>query len=557
MKHNNAPTSLESVAPAHVVNKPAKPKQRKLFGRIADAFSPKKAPQNDTAFTSVPEETAAAAGPVTVRQNNYYKKLYRTTIGMRTQEREMLFINSRIIKELIDVLKRYKSQEELYSANRNKALRGTLNTIFAGVSELSVLTGVFLMMLIITLLYNTWRIFRHEKKLVAYSEDAIRFAEEKSAFLANMSHEIRTPLNSIAGFSEQLEQSSLNTVQSGQIKAVRNSAAMLLNVVNQVLDYSKYETGKMIFEDTSFLLDKVLTEVAVSMGILAEQKGLYLRTELKYDKKLFLSGDAFRLRQVIMNLVSNAIKFTKTGEVALHAWTEAAPGGLYTLNVAVNDTGIGISQADLPFIFKEFTQAGSSRKQNRSGTGLGLAISKSIVELQGGKIFVESEPGRGSVFSFNIPFKSGQIIAGENNAAFNEQEVRVFLKNKRVLLAEDNRLNVLLAKTILHKWHMTCEVAYNGKEALNLFENNDYDLILTDIQMPEMGGVELASLVRRASDLNKAKIPILALTANVLSEDHEHYLGAGINAIALKPFLEKDLIHKIQILLSNFSHLTV
>lgn len=541
------------VAPTVTTDTSIKHKKKKLFGRIADAISGKNSAKVDTVYISKSVVTPQDSSVTTDRRTNYYKMLSLANNGMRAQEREMLYINSGIIREILVVLNRYKKEEQGYIASRKRMLRGNLNTIFAGVSELSLLTGIFLSLLILILLYNTWKIFTHEKKLVAYSEDAIRFAEEKSAFLANMSHEIRTPLNSIAGFSEQLEQSSLNAEQSGQIKAVRNSAEMLLNVVNQVLDYSKYETGKMIFDNASFLLDTVLTEVTISMGILAEQKGIHLRSELKYNKTLYLSGDAFRLKQVIMNLVGNAIKFTKKGEVALHAWIEEGPAGIQMLHVAVNDTGMGISQADLPFIFKEFTQAAGSRKEHRSGTGLGLAISKSIVELQGGSITVESELGRGSVFSFTIPFKSGQIIASQQAAAFDEEEVRIFLKNKRVLLAEDNNMNVLLAKTILRKWNISCEVAYNGKEALALFEKNDYDLILTDINMPEMGGVELASLVRQISDQDKANIPILALTANVMVEDHRHYLGSGISAIALKPFFEKELIYKIQFLLKKIT----
>jgi signal transduction histidine kinase/CHASE3 domain sensor protein len=523
------------------------PKRKKLFGRIADAFS-----SNNPAVTAPPKPAAADTVFIpqsTVPNFNYYRKLSKANAGMKNKEREMLYINSGIIHELIIVLERFKMEERRYNLLRKKELRGTIYTIFSDFSKLSALALILLILLVLTVLYNIYKIFRHEKQMVHYSAEASLFAAEKSTFLANMSHEIRTPLNSIAGFAEQLEQSKLSKEQYEQINAVRNSADMLLNVVNQVLDFSKYETGKMNFDSTSFLLNKVISEITVSMGILAEQKGLHLRTELSYQSDLHLAGDAFRLRQVMINLVGNAIKFTTTGEVVLKVWTTELLANVYNLHVAVKDTGMGISETQLPFIFKKFTQVGANIKQNRTGTGLGLAISKSIVELQGGKIFVESELNKGSVFSFNIPFKLGRSLLLENKTTFDEKEARLFLKNKHVLLVDDNSINIMLAKTILHKWNLTCEIAYNGREALSIFEKNEFDLVLTDIQMPEMNGVELAACIRQVPDQDKANIPILAITANVTKEDHEEYLESGINAIALKPFFERELIQKIEAVL--------
>jgi signal transduction histidine kinase len=534
----------------------AEPKRKKLLGRIADAFSrskPAKAGQITTPQAeSAKTDTIYIAGGTANRYNSNNRKLIAANTGMRNKEREMLFVNSGIIQELIVVLKRYKNEEQNYVALNKKELRSTLHKVFSGFSELSLLTGTILVLLLVTLLYNLWKVFRHQRRMVKHGAEASRVATEKSTFLANMSHEIRTPLNSIVGFAEQLEQSQLNTQQSGQIKAVRSSADMLLSVVNQVLDFSKYETGKMNFDQDSFRLNNVVTEVRRAMNVLAEQKQLTLTTELLYDEEICLSGDAFRLRQVLMNLIGNAIKFTNSGKVALKVWTTLIDDYTHKLHVVVEDTGIGINPTQLPFIFKEFTQAGSNQKQNRSGTGLGLAISKSIVELQGGEITAQSEAGKGSVFAFTIPFQLGENVALKNETEFNEEEIRAFLKNKRILLAEDNSINVLLAKTILHKWDINCEVAYNGKEALSLFEKNTYDLVLTDIQMPEMGGVELASRIRQTTDQEKAKIPILAITANVTKEDHVYYLGNGINEIALKPFFEKELIDKIGSVLKSF-----
>ncbi|MES2458638.1 MAG: ATP-binding protein [Bacteroidota bacterium] len=547
-------TTLSVPAHTPVLDTVIVPKKKSFFGKIAGLFSKKKADEQDTLLVASSAATSASV-PMKPAQNksypNYYKKLLKASVDMQHKEREMLLINSGIIQELITVLKRYKAEEQQYVASKRTELRGTLETVFLGVTELSALTAVLVGLLLITLFYNLWKIFRHDRRIIAYSEEATQFAAEKTAFLANMSHEIRTPLNAIRGFAEQLEHSELNPEQEGQIKAVRSSADMLLNVVNQVLDFSKYEIGKMQFDHSTFLVNKVMSDITISMGMLAKQKDIKLWSELNYDQSLHLCGDAFRLRQVIMNLVGNAIKFTKEGEVVLKVSLTEDEGQDPILNVAVQDTGVGIKEAELPLIFKEFTQAGSDRKQQLAGTGLGLAISKSIVEQQGGTIQVTSELGKGSIFSFSIPFKSVKVVEIEKDRVVDEQELGEVLKDKRILLAEDNAMNVMLAKTILRKWHMVCDVAYNGREALTLFEKNDYDLILTDIHMPEMGGVELTTLIRQARDKEKASVPILALTASVMQEDHDLYMGCGINAIASKPFLEKELIQKIDLVIRS------
>lgn len=519
-------------------------KRKGLVGRIFGLFK-KQTPDTliQLANAEVVVPTASTGKPEVAA--NYYKKLYVANAQMQRKEREALMLNSGIIQELVGVLKRYKTEEQRYLNLKKSELSDNINVIFAGITQLSFVTVGLILALLLALFYNLWHLFRRDKKLIAYSEATNRLANEKSAFLANMSHEIRTPLNSIRGFSELLEKSALNEEQIAQIGAIRSSAEMLLNVVNQVLDLSKLETGKMQFDQSSFLVNKAITEITYSMRVLAAQKGLQLKSEFKCNHELYLCGDAFRLKQVMMNLIGNAIKFTNVGEVLLRVWVTTEEDDIQNLHVSIKDTGVGISEAELPFIFKEFTQAGTDRKQQLAGTGLGLAISKSIVEQQGGQISVASELGKGTTFIFNIPFKKAAIVELQSEIKFDEAAVENALENKRILLAEDNSMNVMLAKTILNKWKMVCDVAYNGVEALRLVEKNDYDLILTDIHMPEMNGVELSTRVRQIDDKAKSSTPILALTASVIKEEHDLYLGSGINAIASKPFLERELIYKI------------
>ena len=227
------------------------------------------------------------------------------------------------------------------------------------------------------------------------------------------------------------------------------------------------------------------------------------------------------------------------------------------LCVTVSDTGLGIDKNDLPYIFDEFSQVATAQKMTRhKGTGLGLAICKKIVELQGGSIGVDSKLGQGSAFSFELPLIQCQRDEISSAQFFSDELMVELVKDKKVLFAEDNQLNVLLGTTILKKWKIKYDVAYNGLDALELFKKNDYDVILTDIQMPEMNGIELTEQIRKDTDLNKATTPIMALTANVMKEDRDIYLNAGINDVVLKPFLEKNLVEKIAMSIHNNINVT-
>lgn len=291
---------------------------------------------------------------------------------------------------------------------------------------------------------------------------------------------------------------------------------------------------------------------------MAINKNIGLENEMNFDRSLWLTGDRLRLKQVVMNLLTNAIKFTSSGQVTLKIQFVAEDKKKGILKIQVEDTGIGIAKEDLDYIFDEFSQVYAPSKNKQQGTGLGLAICKKIVELQGGKIHVNSAVGKGSVFSFEIPYvisdkkeeedaiTAEKVKSEENNSTYDAQNLQdLHLDGKRILLVDDNKMNILLAQTVLKKWKMQYDSASDGKEALELFKKNKYDLILTDIQMPVMGGVELTHEIRYNVDQTKSGIPILGVTAHVLQEDRDAYLKVGMNDLVLKPFLEKELIDKI------------
>ncbi|KQC00368.1 ATP-binding protein [Pedobacter sp. Hv1] len=532
----------------------AKP-DKNLLGRLAEAFSKKKSKAKgaDTTAKLVRTETKLDTSLQSrnfnklqlQNMNNYFRNLYAANNMLKKNEVGILQLNNKIITEILSLLQDYKSKEKEFIARNKEELRHHIDGSFNSIDRIFSYSMALLFILVSAILYNLWRIYKNESELINYSQKASQYAISKSRFLANMSHEIRTPLNSVIGFSEQLSQGQLNEQQIEQVGAIRSSSVMLLDVVNDILDFSKYETGKVSFDKISFIPYDAITEVFNSIAIQATNKGVKLKNEIVFKKNYCFSGDSLRLKQVIMNLLSNAIKFTEVGSVTLKADIALNSKKQGVLKVQIIDTGIGIGPEDLDMIFDEFAQVYySSTKIKQKGTGLGLAICKKIVEFQGGQIGVASQLGQGSTFSFEIPYDicpQSSVLENKNVNTTNAE----WLEGKRILLADDNKMNILLAQTVLKKYKLVTDVAYDGKQAFALFEKNEYDLVLTDIQMPEMGGIELTRMIRSYAKPAKANIPILGVTANVLQEDRKKYIESGINNLVLKPFSEKELIDKI------------
>jgi len=494
----------------------------------------------------VPSEVKGISAKQRKILDAYYSKLYSTTNKLKPEEIEILFLNHKLIAEIIADLQLYKKNQIGEIEKNRTILSNELSLEIRQLDLISVLNALLLLSLVGLIIYNVFKLYRNEQLLITLSKRSSQEVHLKSRFLANMSHELRTPLNSVIGFSEQLGKSNLGIEQKEQVRAIRRSSEMLLELVNEILDFSKYEIGKGNFEVQPFYPLKEIKEVFNSMHVLAENKNIQLVDKVVLDKKLCLTGDKLRLKQVVMNLLTNAIKFTADGEVRLGVQFDLEDKQKGVLKVRVEDTGIGIVKKDLDYIFDEFYQSYSSSRSKQQGTGLGLAICKKIVELQGGKIEVSSVVDKGSVFSFEIPFPIVEEIEKVETPPDKKAGPLTTLAGKRILLVDDNKMNVLLAQTILKKWEMIYDSAYDGKEALDLFKNNEYDLVLTDIQMPVMGGVELTHEIRYNGGPEKSGIPILGITAHVLQENRDAYLKVGMNDLVLKPFLEKELIDKIK-----------
>lgn len=387
-----------------------------------------------------------------------------------------------------------------------------------------------------------------EQKLRA--EEANR---AKSAFLANMSHEIRTPLNGVIGMLSLLGSSSLDEEQKEYVQIAHSSAEALLFLINDILDISKIEAGRMEFDMVDFSLSDILEDFSRSFAIAAEKKGIKFTLDLSEDLPLCLKGDPGRLRQVLINLTGNALKFTEKGSIELSVELVEEEKDEAVIKFLVKDTGIGIPRDKLDLLFKKFSQVDASISRKFGGTGLGLAISKRLVELMGGRIGVESQAGKGSTFWFTVRLKKGSVDAGAGACA-GEDTLKVARQAEarpagdirlrgRVLVVEDNPVNQKVVAGLLRRFGLRAEVVTNGKEAVEVLEMIPYDLVLMDIQMPVMDGISATRAIRqRDSRVINRQVPIVALTAHAFQEEISRFIAAGMNDYLPKPIERQRFI---------------
>ncbi|GIZ09170.1 ATP-binding protein [Flavobacterium sp. UMI-01] len=384
------------------------------------------------------------------------------------------------------------------------------------------------------------------QKLITEKEHSEKLALAKEEFLSNMSHEIRTPLNGILGFTDLLlNNPSLNSEGKNQLEYIKLSGGILKVIVNDILDLAKIESGEITLVVKPFSIFKLIQLIQDTFSVKMAKKNISFKISIDKDVPEILYGDSVRLSQILFNLINNAVKFTPNhGKVKLSIKLEDEEDQWYSIKIMVKDTGIGIPQDKLEAIFDPFMQLDSVNQAKQEGAGLGLAISKKIVEQMNGEIQVESELEIGTKFTLLVPFVKNNHDLWDADLDFYENDLNIKASRKRkikVLLAEDNRINQLLAQQVMSKFGFECETVANGKLAVEAVNTDDFDVILMDLMMPVMDGYEATTRIRALEDERKKNIPIIALTAVATGSVVEVCQSLGMNKYIAKPFNPEEL----------------
>jgi len=431
---------------------------------------------------------------------------------------------------------------EKVDSARRKILADTTAAIDRSGKRALQLSTILIVIVLISAAGLFWyiiNIIRKQLRLI----DALNISEKqvlesariKENFLANMSHEIRTPMHAILGFTNLLQRRQLDNTSKEYVQTIQKSSENLLSLINDILDLSKIEAGMMRIESAPFSIRGLLHSVAVMLRSRAAEKGIGLEAVVAPGVPDTLEGDASRLTQILVNLIGNAIKFTQQGTVTVHIEEGLRKGDLLQTRILIKDTGIGIAAAKQAAIFDRFRQAEDNVTRQYGGTGLGLSIVQELVSLQNGQLLLESEPGKGSLFTVILPYH----IAKEQPAgATEESNTLIDLGHIKLLVAEDNPVNQQLIRHLFHEWNISFDLVGNGLLAIEKLKQQAYDLVLMDIQMPEMDGYTAARHIR---DVLHLSTPVIAMTAHAFAGEREKCLSFGMNEYIAKPIREEQL----------------
>lgn len=463
-------------------------------------------------------------------------ELYKNKKKKNVRESKLIERNILISEKIAGLIKEAENKDANLLLEKTKEIDHLAEITYERLALYSV-SAVFLLLAALFVLFNYLRKTRSiQRTLTRAREDAESLALAKEQFAANVSHELRTPLNAIYGLTEQVLQKKLDKDTTEMVSAIFKSADHLKNIVNDTLDFSKIQANKLVLDSVNFSPAEIFEEVMYLVKHEAENKKIAFYFEWLGEKPETLVGDPLRLKQIMINLLGNAIKFTEKGEVAVKVNCGKTRDNFFEIEIRISDTGIGIGENDLRFVFDEYVKIENKTGKKYGGTGLGLAIVKKLVELQGGKISLESKPGNGTTVTVILNFAEGEKHEAEEqaNALF---DIPDYLKQSAVLIADDEEYNRFLIKSILNKWGIGFKEVETGSEVINAALKGSFDLILMDLNMPEINGIEATKTILK-------KIPgakIVAVTAANDELDKQQCFKAGMVGYLVKPFSEKDL----------------
>ncbi len=469
---------------------------------------------------------------------------------LRQEEWNLLQQDRLLAEQTRKVLAKMESIEKETLSNRTRDTEQKAGEVKKIIFAFGISASVLLLLAALVIFLYVRKNVLYQKALQRARDEAEDLSRTKERFYANMSHEIRTPMNVISGFVGQLMKSRLDADQRDQLVMVKKSSDHLLGVLNDLLDLSKLQAGKLELTRTPFSIREIIDDMRRWFEPTATEKHIELNAWVGPGVPQLVSGDPVRLRQILFNLTGNAFKFTEKGEVSLKAFPREITDDKVLIVFEVNDTGIGIKPEDLKKIFDEFEQGSGHHRQRSGGTGLGLAITRKLIELHGGSLRVESEPGKGSSFSISLPYLKARGAAPEEKTE--DTSGREDLEGTSVLIVDDEEYNLKLMKVILERYGCRTIAARKGEEALQLIHEQNFDIILMDLHLPGMSGDQAALEIRKMMAARGVTIPIILISAAVTSDSRDAYREMGIDDCIPKPFEEDQLIRSIRRIISRY-----
>ena len=488
--------------------------------------------------------------------NDIVEQNLATRDELAVQELQLAKNSSEITEKFYDLITRM--EKEVYEHIQSKAAAAgeVADKTYRWLVMLSISGGLLAILVLYIIIRYVRNAYAYQIALENSKDEAEKLARTKELFMANMSHEIRTPVTAISGFTDQLLHESSNENITRSLKIIKSSSDHLVKIIDDILDFSKLQNNKLTLEKVHFSISQLLEDVYMLFEKQAQQNNTSLSYSLSPDTPAVLLGDPYRLKQIMINLISNSVKFTKNGDVHFAVSSINKQSGEIELVVEFKDTGIGIDESKLNLVFEDFTQAEMSTTRKYGGTGLGLSIVKRLIELHNGTINFRSWKNQGTEITCRVPYLTGdekQLRKDSGQSITIPQEI----SRLKILIVDDEEYNRLLFKKILDRWKCKCRLAANGMDALETLKEDRYDLLFMDIRMPGIDGVKTTQFIRDEMKISGSDMPIVFISAGSINEDGQKYREAGMNAFLQKPFTEEMLLTTIMAVTENNTQLTI